>query len=141
MTTTDGAQRATVNEVGRERRRRAQGAKADQLQGILAGFDQGMADYADDFIFGQIWGRPGLSFDERMVVAITALAAGEHPNQLRNYLHGALQDGMPASKIHEIMVMLAVYCGFPTALEGMRLWQEVLEAARRQGIEIDLDEP
>lgn len=139
MSTTDGGGRASVNEVGRERRRRAQGKRADHLQGILDSFDEGMAEYADDFIFGKVWGRPGLSFEERMLVAITALAAGEHPNQLRNYLHGALQDGIPASKIHEIMVMLAVYCGFPTALEGMLLWQEVLGAARKQGIEIDLD--
>lgn len=139
MTTTDPNAQPTANEEGRERRRRAQGARADHLQSILASFDQGMADYADDFIFGQVWARPGLSFEERMLVAITALAAGEHPNQLRNYLHGALQDGIPASKIHEIMVMLAVYCGFPTALEGMILWREVVAAARKQGIEIDID--
>lgn len=136
MTTTE---RPTTNEEGRERRRRAQGRKADHLQQILASFDEGMADYADDFIFGQVWGRPGLGFEERMLVAITALGAGEHPNQLRNYLHGALQDGIPASKIHEVFVMLAVYCGFPTALENMLLWQEVLAAARKQGLEIDLD--
>ncbi|HEX2849362.1 MAG TPA: carboxymuconolactone decarboxylase family protein [Acidimicrobiales bacterium] len=130
----------TVRDQGRERRRRAQGKKADTLQSILASFDSGMASYADEFIFGQVWGRPGLSFEERMLVAITALAAGEHSNQLRNYLHGALQDGIPASKIHEIVVMLCVYCGFPTALEAMMEWQSVLTAARKQGIPIDIDE-
>lgn len=101
-------ERATTNDAGRQRRRRAQGERADQLQHALAGIDEGLADYADGFIFGQVWGRPGLEFEERMLVAITALAATEHPNQLRNYLHGALQDGMPASKIQEVMVMLAV---------------------------------
>lgn len=136
---THGADRDEVRTAGRARRQRAQGAKAEQLQGILASFDPGMAGYADEFIFGQVWGRPGLSFEERMLVAITALGAGEHPNQLRNYLHGALQDGIPASKIHEVVVMLCVYCGFPTALEAMTEWQSVLAAARRQGLELDLD--
>lgn len=131
--------RPTINPEGRDRRRRAQGQRADDLQHILASFDEGMADYADDFIFGQVWGRPGLDFQERMLVAITALAAHEHGNQLRNYLHGALQDGIPASKVQEVMVMLAVYCGFPTALQGMLVWQEVLAAARKQGIAVDLD--
>lgn len=105
----------------------------------MASFDEGLADYADDFIFGQIWGRPGLSFEDRMLVAITALAATGHPNQLRLYLHGALQDGMPASKIHEVMVMLTVYAGFPTAMDGMIAWQEVLASARKQGLAVDLD--
>lgn len=136
MTTTD---RPTKNEEGRERRRRAQGERADRLQTILAGFDEGLADYADDFIFGQVWGRPGLAFEERMLVAITALAATKSSNQLRGYLHGALQDGIPASKIHEALVMLAVYCGFPAALEGMIIWHEVVSAARKRGIEIDID--
>lgn len=138
MTTIDGTARPTVDDEGRERRRRAQGARADRLQSILASFDEGLADYADDFIFGQVWGRPGLGFEERMLVAITALAAHKNTNQLRNYLHGALQDGIPASKIHEALVMLAVYCGFPAALEGMILWHEVVSAARKQGIEIDI---
>jgi 4-carboxymuconolactone decarboxylase len=130
----------TVRSQGKDRRRRAQGKKADTLQSILTSMDRGMADYAEEFIFGQIWGRPGLSFEERMLVAITALAASDHPNQLRNYLHGALQDGIPASKIQEIVVMLCVYCGFPTALDAMLEWQSVLAAARKQGVEIDLDE-
>lgn len=125
---------------GAERRRRAQGARADVLQAELARTDPGLAGFADGFIFGDVWGRPGLTFEERMMIAITALAATGHPTQLKNYLHGALQDGTPASKIHEIFVMLTVYCGFPTALDAMILWQQVLDSARRQGIHIDLDE-
>ena len=125
---------------GKERRERAQGARADALQTELAKIDSGLASFTDGFIFGDVWGRPGLTFEERMMVAITALAATGHPTQLKNYLHGALQDGTPASKIHEIFVMLTVYCGFPTALDAMILWQQVLDSARRQGIHIDLDE-
>ena len=126
--------------TGGDRRRRAQGARADGLQAELAIVDPGVAGFADGFIFGDVWGRPGLEFEERMMVAITALAATNHPNQLKNYLHGALQDGIPASKIHEIFVMLTVYCGFPTALDSMILWQSVVRSARRQGIHIDIDE-
>jgi 4-carboxymuconolactone decarboxylase len=124
---------------GPDRRRRAQGRKADVLQSRLAEFDPGLAGYADGFIFGDVWARPGLSFEERMLVAITALAATNKPNQIRNYLHGALQDGIPARKIHEALVMLTVYCGFPTALDAIMEWNSVLAAARKQGMEIDLE--
>jgi alkylhydroperoxidase/carboxymuconolactone decarboxylase family protein YurZ len=123
--------RGSRAEAGRSRRGRAQGAKADQLQAALAALDPQLAEWADDFIFGQVWGRPGLAHEERMLVAITALAAGEHPAQLKNYLHGALQDGTPPEKIHEALLMLVVYCGFPTALTALSQWRSVVEAAAR----------
>jgi 4-carboxymuconolactone decarboxylase len=98
-----------------------------------------MAAWADDFIFGEIWGREGISQDERMLVAITALAATEHPAQLRNYLHGALQAGISARKINEALLMMVVYAGFPTALSALVVWKDVVASARRQGVAIDIE--
>ncbi len=78
---------------GAERRRRAQGRVLTHCRPSSPKVDPGLASFADGFIFGDVWGRPGLTFEERMMVAITALAATGHPTQLKNYLHGALQDG------------------------------------------------
>ena len=124
---------------GAQRRARAQGAKHEALRDELASLDPAMAEWADGFIFGDIWGRPGISQDERMLVAITALAATEHPAQLRNYLHGALQAGISARKINEALLMMIVYAGFPTALTSMVVWKEVVASAARQGVPIDLE--
>lgn len=128
----------TTAEEGARRRARAQGAKADRLNAVLAGLDPQMAEWSDSFIFGALWGREGMSQDERMLVAITALAATEHPDQLRNYLHGALEAGIPARKVHEALVMMVVYAGFPTALTALVVWKEVVASARRRGITVDL---
>ena len=123
---------------GAARRARAQGAKADQLQAALAELDPQLAVWADSFVFGDVWGRPGLEFEQRMLVAITALAVGGHTPQLKNYLHGALEDGIPARAIHEALLMLAVYCGMPVALQAMVCWNEVVASARRRGLDVDL---
>jgi 4-carboxymuconolactone decarboxylase len=130
--------RDDLRAAGRERRRLAQGAKADALDARLRSMDAGMANLTNEFVFGQVWGRPGLSHEERMLVAIGALVATEHPNQLRNYLHGALQNGIDPIKVHETIVMMCVYGGFPAALEGLMEWRDVVRAARKQGMEIDL---
>ena len=119
------ANRERRAERGRELRERAQGAKAEALQQALTSLDPDAAAWADEFIFGTVWDRPGLEFEDRMLVAITALAAQGNSAQLRNYLHGALQDGMPPEKIHEAMLMLVIYCGFPTALAALGVWKEV----------------
>jgi 4-carboxymuconolactone decarboxylase len=123
-------------------RRRAQGAKADQLQALLTSLDSGVGRWADEFVFGEVWGRPGLDFETRMLVAITSLATQGKDALLRNYAHGALQAGVSARKIHEALVELVVYAGFPTATSMLFEWQQVLIAARRQGIAIreDVDE-
>jgi 4-carboxymuconolactone decarboxylase len=125
---------------GRARRHRAQGAKADQLQTLLCSLDPALGEWADGFIFGEVWARPGLSQDERMIVAITALAASGHPDQMRNYLWGALQAGIPARKTHEALLMLVVYVGFPRALNALHVWRTVFEAARTSGMAVDLDD-
>lgn len=115
-------------ERGRALRERAQGKKAPQLQEALGSLDPELAEVADDFIFGRIWAREGLEFQERQLVAITALAVGGHQEQLRNYLHGALQDGIEPEKLHEALVMLVVYCGFPRALAALNTWRSVRAA-------------
>jgi len=127
-----------MSEAGTRRRQLAQGGKADALQAALHALDPGLAEWADGFIFDDVWGRDGLAHDERMLVAITALAAGKNPGQLRNYLHGAVQAGVEPRKIHEALVMLVVYCGFPVALQALMVWQEVVAAERRRGTPIDL---
>lgn len=116
---------------GRERRQRAQGVKSDALSAILHEMDPALLEWSDSFIFEEIWGRPGLAHDERMLVAIASLASLGHIAQLRNYFHGALQDGIPAEKIHEAVLMLAVYAGFPAMFTAMDCWKKALAAHER----------
>jgi 4-carboxymuconolactone decarboxylase len=113
---------------GAERRQRAQGAKADKLQEALVALDPVLGRWADEYVFGEVWADDALPFEERMLVAIAALAAQNRRNQLRNYLHGALQEGIPAAKLREVMKMMTVYAGFPVAIESMSELDAVLKA-------------
>jgi 4-carboxymuconolactone decarboxylase len=106
-------------------RARAQGSRTGQLGDALAALDPSLLEWADGFIFGQVWAGEGLAFEDRMLVAIVALASGGHLVQLRNYLHGALQVGIDPDRIHEALKMLVVYAGFPTAIAAMAALQEV----------------
>ncbi len=110
---------------GGELRRQAQGSRTEQLGAALAELDPDLLQWADGFIFGQVWAGEGLAFDDRMLVAIVALASGGHHVQLRNYLHGALQAGIDPDRIHEALKMLVVYAGFPTAIAAMAVLKEV----------------
>lgn len=117
--------------AGAARRRRAQGAKADRLQEALEDLDPVMGRWADDFVFGQVWAGEALGHRERMLVAVAMLAATGRRGQLKNYLHGALQDGIAEDELREVMKMLAVYVGFPGAIEGMLELDAAITAHRR----------
>src|SRR4051794_24377708 len=110
---------------GRQRRARAQGRHTEKLGEALAGLDPDLLDYADDFIFGKVWSRPELAFEDRMLVAIVALASIGNEQQLATYLHGALQDGMDAGRLREALKMLVVYVGFPTAIGALAVFDRV----------------
>jgi 4-carboxymuconolactone decarboxylase len=103
----------------------------------LAQVDPGLVDIANDFIFTKLWTRPGISFEDRMLVAIVAMACDDKPTQLKNYLHSALQDGMEPMRIHEALVMLTALVGFPTALNALWVWKEVVHSERRRGLEVN----
>lgn len=114
--------------AGRALRGRAQGAKSDQLGQALGEVDPALLEWADEHIFGTVWARPGLAFEDRMLVAIVALATQGQINQLRNYFHGALQEGVAAEKITEALLMLHVYAGFPAAINALACFRQVQAA-------------
>jgi 4-carboxymuconolactone decarboxylase len=121
---------ATV--AGTRRRRLAQGAKADRLQSSLEALDPSLARWADEFVFGEVWEGDALTHEERMLVAISALAATGRCNQLRNYLHGALQSGIAEAQLREALRMMVVYAGFPVAIEALLELDAVVAAHGRQ---------
>jgi 4-carboxymuconolactone decarboxylase len=117
--------------AGMERRRRAQGVKADGLQAALEALDPTMGRWAHEFVFGEVWAGEALEHRDRMLVAIAMLAATTRLNQLKNYLHGALQSGIKEDELREVMKMLTVYVGFPGAIEAMLQLDAVLAVHRR----------
>jgi 4-carboxymuconolactone decarboxylase len=123
-----------ATDTGRALRERAQGRKAPLLQQALIELDGKLGEWSDEFIFGDVWDGDEMSFEERMLIAITALAATGRTNQLRNYLHGGLQGGIPADKLQSALRMLVVYVGFPgaiNALQELRTAVQVHERAQR----------
>jgi 4-carboxymuconolactone decarboxylase len=122
----------STRERGRGLRHRAQGFKAPKLGQALEELEPVLLEWTDGYVFGTVWDRPGLEFEERMLVAITALASLGHQDQLRNYFHGALQDGISQAKVTEAILMLGVYAGFPVMLNAMVCWKDALAAHERR---------
>jgi 4-carboxymuconolactone decarboxylase len=124
-----------VTEAGAQRRQRAQGAKHAALQQSLLDIDPQVAVWSDDFVFGKVWAGDALSWDQQMLVAITALAALGNHAQLRNYLHGALQDGISEDALRQALSMLTVYAGFPVGIQALNVLKAVVDSESKRSSE------
>ncbi|HLU01885.1 MAG TPA: carboxymuconolactone decarboxylase family protein [Advenella sp.] len=79
-----------------------------------------------EFPFGDIYSRPGLDLKTRELAVVAALTAmGNATPQLKVHIQGALNVGSTEQEIVEIMMQMAVYAGFPAALNGLFAAKEV----------------
>ena len=85
-----------------------------------------LARYIIEFPFGDVYSRGILTLKEREIATVSALAAlGNAQPQLKVHIHGALNVGCTRQEIIEIMIQMAVYAGFPAALNGTFAAKEV----------------
>lgn len=84
------------------------------------------ARYLIEFPFGDIYSRPGLDLRSREIAVVAALTAlGNAAPQLKVHIGGALNVGIEAQEIVEVIMQMAVYAGFPAALNGLSAAREV----------------
>ena len=85
-----------------------------------------------EFPFGDIYSRTGLDLKTRELIVVAALTAmGNAAPQLKVHLHGARNVGCSEQEIVEAIMQMAVYAGFPAALNGLFAAKEVF--AQRNG--------
>lgn len=94
----------------------------EDLQDIAPDF----ARYLVEFPFGDIFSRPALDLKSREIAVIAALTAlGNAEPQLKAHIASALNVGCSKEEIVEIIMQMAVYAGFPVALNGLFAAKEV----------------
>ncbi len=91
--------------------------------------------YTIEFPFGDIYSRPGLDLKSREIATVAALTAlGNAAPQLKVHIYAALNVGCTREEIVEIIIQMAVYAGFPAALNGMFAAREVFGERDEKGL-------
>ncbi|MFN3237327.1 MAG: carboxymuconolactone decarboxylase family protein [Pseudomonadales bacterium] len=75
-----------------------------------------------------VWSRPGLPERDRSLITVAALCALHRPNELRIHVGRALDNGLSREEVCEVIMHMAIYGGFPVAVEGMAIAKEVFDA-------------
>ncbi|MBR0817527.1 carboxymuconolactone decarboxylase family protein [Bradyrhizobium liaoningense] len=112
------------------------GQAGQEVVAALADIAPDFATYVLEFPFGDIYSRPGLDLRSREIATIAALAAmGNATPQLKVHIEAGLNVGLSRDEIVETLMQMAVYAGFPAALNGLFAAKEVFAQRTGQGSE------
>ena len=113
-------------ERGLRKLKEIDGEQGDRIVAGLRDIAPDFARYLIEFPFGDIFARQGLDLRTREIATVAALTAmGTAPSQLKVHIHGALNVGCTRTEITEVIMQMAVFAGFPAALNGLFAAKEV----------------
>lgn len=90
-------------------------------------FDPQLAKNMSLFITGDMYGHGKLEPATRQLVAISALAALGHLDELRLHAYAGLKVGLSASDIAQAIFQVGTYAGVPRVNGALGVLKEVLE--------------
>jgi 4-carboxymuconolactone decarboxylase len=119
---------------GWEKLREIDGEAGERVVESLQDIAPDFARYLIEFPFGDIYSRPGLDLKSREIAVVAALTAlGNAAPQLKVHIRGALNVGCSRQEVVEVIMQMAVYAGFPAALNGLFAAKEVFKERDESG--------
>ena len=82
--------------------------------------------YMVEFPYGDIYSRDGLALRDREIATSAMLTVLGREPQLRVHFAAALNVGLTADELEEIIIHTVTFAGFPTAINAMNLLHAVL---------------
>lgn len=101
--------------------------QVDRLKTAYAEFSPELLKFILEYGYADIYARDNLNKQYRQIATIAALTAlGTAQPQLKFHIHAGLNVGLSETEIKEIMLLMSVYSGFPSAINGTNVLKQVL---------------
>ena len=110
-------------------------AGGNQSHYSLPGIDQLAPDLrriVDEALWGSVWTRPGLDTERRCMCTVAALTAVGQMPLLRRNIERALNLGVTADQVVEVIIQMTFLVGIPSVESAMKLTKDIFE---EQGID------
>ena len=82
-------------------------------------------------LFGDVWGRPGLSLRDRQLVTLAANIALARPSGNHSHNLSAMHLGITQEEICEVMIQVGHSAGWPTLSNAVRQFTEIMEEQKK----------
>lgn len=82
---------------------------------------------AQNFVFAEVWSRPGLDLRSRRWITLACVCAARAPIAIKTYMQAALDSGdITVEELREFILQFGVFQGFPKAAEAEVILGELL---------------
>jgi 4-carboxymuconolactone decarboxylase len=85
-----------------------------------------LGHYIVEFVYGDIYSRPGLSVRDREIAAVATLVALGRSSQLPQHLRASLKAGLTPDELREVILQTATIAGFPPAMNAMSTLKNIV---------------
>ena len=111
---------------GLARRKKMLGADDVEKRIAAAGeFGAPLQNIINAYVYGDIWERDGLPDATRSLVMLAIAAATNRAAEFRVHAKGALANGCTAAQVQDVLLLVAMYCGIPAAIETHQIAAEI----------------
>lgn len=101
--------------------------QVEKLKNIYDDFSPELVQFTLEYGYADIFSRDNLSKKHREIATISALTAlGTAKPQLKFHINAGINIGITVDEIKEIMLLMSIYSGFPSAINGTNVLKEVL---------------
>ena len=104
-------------------------AHVDRAEAAKTAFDADFQRFITEGAWGSVWARPGLDRRTRSMLVIALMAALGHEDELAMHLRATRNTGATVEDVKEVLLMVAVYAGVPTANTAIRIAKRVFAEA------------
>ena len=101
--------------------------QADRLRNTYNDVSPELVKLMLEFAYADIFSRDNLDKKHRQIATIAALTAlGNAQPQLKFHINAGLNIGLTVENVREVILLMSVYAGFPSAINGTNILKEVI---------------
>jgi 4-carboxymuconolactone decarboxylase len=120
-------------ERGMAMRRKVLGDEyVDRSVANIDDFNRDFQGLLTEYCWGAVWGDDALKARERSILNLGMIACLGRMHEFEAHFRGALRNGLTPKELSAILRQIAVYCGFPAAVDCHRVAKQVLAAETKK---------
>ena len=105
----------------------------DRVIANITDFDRQFQEQLTEHAWGAVWGDEALKPRDRSILNLGMIACLGRMHEFETHFRGALRNGLTHAELAAILRQIAIYCGYPAAVDAHRVAKQVLaeEAQKR----------
>jgi 4-carboxymuconolactone decarboxylase len=106
-------------------------AYVDRALGDVDDFNRDFQRLITECAWGESWGDDTLKPRDRSILVLGMIGALGKMHEFEIHFRGAIRNGLKPDELRAILTQIAIYCGFPAALECFRVARNVLAEVKK----------